>query len=63
MFRIFISLVFILLYNGCASSAQNSSALAKEKVQKVDRLKKYANTVGCKMLKSGYMVCPKSMNK
>jgi hypothetical protein len=65
-----ISLVFLLslICHGCASSSSSNRfvapTLSKSTPTKVDnRLIKYATTQGCQMMKNGYMVCPKSMNR
>lgn len=63
MIKFFVFLGFILICNGCASGSKSSSVVLEEKVVKNDRLTKYASNMGCKMLKSGYMVCPKTMNR
>ena len=66
MFKVSLVLLLSLLCHGCASSSANRVAVSKvsKPTQKVDnRLVKYATVQGCKMLKSGYMVCPKSMNR
>ena len=66
MFKVSLVLFIALICNGCASSTENRSIAPKaEKLTKnVDnRLVKYATNQGCKMLQSGYMVCPKSMNR
>jgi len=66
MFKVSLVFLLALLCNGCASSSVNSSVTPKvnKSIKKVDnRLVKYASNQGCKMLKSGYMVCPKSMNR
>lgn len=63
MLKIYFLSLIVFFYSGCASSSQNSSVTVKEKIIKLDKLERYANNMGCKMLKSGYMVCPKSMNK
>ncbi|CAA6824104.1 MAG: Unknown protein [uncultured Sulfurovum sp.] len=60
MFNFSLVLILVLMCNGCASSTPNSSVVENKSV-KVDRLKKYASNVGCKMLENGYMVCPKEM--
>ena len=65
-----VSLVFLLslLCHGCASSHSSNRFITpkftKTAPKKVDnRLIKYATEQGCKMMKNGYMVCPKSMNR
>lgn len=73
MFKVSIVFLLAILCNGCASSTANGSAVSKMSTpnnkmstskNSIDkRLKKYASTQGCTMMKSGYMVCPKSMNR
>jgi PBP1b-binding outer membrane lipoprotein LpoB len=66
MFKVSLVFLLALMCNGCASSATNHSSVSKASAptKNVDnRLVKYATNQGCKMLKSGYMVCPKSMNR
>ena len=54
-----VSLVFLisLLCNGCASSSSQLSNTTH--IQKTKKLQRYVSN-GCKLLKNGYMVCPKS---
>ena len=64
VFKVSLVFLFALLYNGCASSTSTSPVLSKAltPTKSVDkRLIRYATTKGCTMMKSGYMVCPKSM--
>ncbi len=68
MIKLFSILLLLLVCNGCASNAKKiRPSIQKPTVQKssykLERLKNYADNMGCKMLKSGYMVCPKSMNR
>jgi len=63
-----LSLVFLfsLICNGCASSLSNQSAVSNssKSTQKVDNHSvKYRIAKGCKLLNSGYMICPKNMNR
>ncbi|CAA6802866.1 MAG: Unknown protein [uncultured Sulfurovum sp.] len=63
MFNVFLVFIFALIFNGCANSTQSSSVTLKKEGIKIDKLQKYASNMGCKVLKNGYMVCPKSMNR
>ncbi|CAA6814982.1 MAG: Unknown protein [uncultured Sulfurovum sp.] len=64
MFKVSLVLVLALICNGCASSTSNIKVSDNiQKVNKNNKMGKYATSVGCTMLKSGYMICPKSMNK
>ena len=58
MFKVYLFSMFALLFCGCASSSSNSS-LAVNASTKSTKLVKYASNQGCKMLRTGYMVCPK----
>jgi len=57
MFKVSLFSMFALLFCGCASSSSNPSLSVK--TTKTTKLIKYASNQGCKMLSTGYMVCPK----
>ena len=59
MFKVSLVFIFSLICNGCASSSSNSSAIVQFEKQ-TTKLERYASNDGCKLLKNGYMVCPKS---
>jgi len=68
MFKVSLVLLLSLLCHGCASSSSSNRFIAhnfaKTTPKKADkRLVKYATTQGCQMMKNGYMVCPKIMNR
>lgn len=73
MINSFSVLLLLLICNGCVSDAKKvrpsvqKLTVQKQIVQKssykLERLKRYADSMGCKMLQSGYMVCPKSRNR
>ncbi len=63
MFKLFFLSVFLLICNGCVSSSLKPQNLVQKKSFKMEKLNRYADDMGCKMLESGYMVCPKSMNR
>jgi len=56
-----ISLVFIfsLICNGCASSSANNSKFSKFTPPVNNNSVKYSKIKGCRLLKNGYLVCPK----
>ncbi len=68
MFKVFLFSLVVWLCSGCASSSSSRSSFVqhvtvqKTAISKMDRRYKYAESMGCKMLKSGYMICPKSIN-
>ncbi len=66
MFKVSLVIFIALLCNGCSSSTGKNSILPKilkATKQVNNRLVKYATNQGCQMMKNGYMVCPKSMNR
>lgn len=54
---IFLS-ILAFFYNGCASSNVNTAAELKLK-----KTEKYAQSMGCRVSKNGYMICPKSVRR
>lgn len=52
---IFLSILAVF-YGGCASSNVNTAAEVK-----TQKTQKYAQSMGCKVSKNGYMICPKSV--
>ncbi|CAA6812356.1 MAG: Unknown protein [uncultured Sulfurovum sp.] len=63
MFNFSLVLIFVLFFSGCANSTQSASPTVKKEAIKIKKLQKHASNMGCKVLKNGYMVCPKSMNR
>ena len=73
MIKLSSVLLLLLICNGCASNAKKvrpsahkltvQKPIVQKSSYKLERLKRYADNMGCKMLQSGYMVCPKSMNR
>lgn len=64
MIKTSLILLFAYLCQGCASS-QKIAPVSKtaSTMNPPKRLVKYAQNQGCQMLRSGYMVCPKSHNR
>ena len=58
MFKVSLVFLISLLCNGCASSSSQLSNTTH--IQKTKKLQRYVSNNGCKLLKNGYMVCPKS---
>ncbi len=63
MFKLFSLCWLIMLCNGCVSNSLKPHHLVQKKSFKMEKLNRYAENMGCKMLKTGYMICPKSMNR
>ena len=60
-----LALMVLILCSGCATTSNQSSSFAPRTSTpiKITKLIKYADNQGCRMLKNGYMICPKSMNR
>ena len=66
MIKVSLLFLFSLICNGCLSSSSNNSIVSNypKPTQKANNHSvKYSTIQGCKLLKSGYMICPKNINR